>query len=195
MPLQPGTTGVNEGSVTGLDVPSFYTGNSHLGLSRSVTPRSSFTGEYGPNETTGANVEVSHRMRPPLSENGSASSGSLDKSLLKRAKIIIDSFDPSDVIGSAINTETLRGIVLQLWESATNATLFHQEILAAIESAVLSVESPSMNQLSAFKEAIMDLGSDVLAQAHLDVIRRRFIAEGFNPLALLSQVEDGDDCD
>jgi len=87
----------------------------------------------------------------------------------------------------------LRGIVLQLWESAANATQFHQEILAALESAVLGVETLNKNQLSAVREAVMDLGNDVLSEAHLDVIRRKFIAEGFSPLALLSEVENDKD--
>jgi len=117
----------------------------------------------------------------------------LNKSLLKRAKDIIDSFNHHDVMEATIDLESLKGIVLQLWESATNGTQFHQEILATLESAILSVESPNESQLSAFKEAVMDLGNDVLTQAHVDVIRRRFISEGFSPLALLTEIEDVDD--
>jgi hypothetical protein len=117
----------------------------------------------------------------------------LDMSLLNRAKSIIDGFNPSDVIESAVNLESLRGIVLQLWESATNASQFHQEILANLESAILSVECPTKSQLAAFKEAVTDLRSDVLTQAHVNVIRKRFIREGFSPLAILSQIENADD--
>jgi hypothetical protein len=126
---------------------------------------------------------------------GKAAGKSLDKSLLARARNIIDGFTPGDVMEDTINFESLRGIVLQLWESAENASQLHQEILAILESAILSIECPTESQLAAFKEAVTDLGSDVLTQAHVDVIRRRFIAEGFSPLALLSEVKDGDDHD
>jgi len=117
----------------------------------------------------------------------------LDRSLLNRAKDIIDSFNNCDVMESTIDLESLRGTVLQLWESATNGTQFHQEILATLESAILSVESPNESQLSVFKEAVMDLENDILTQAHVDIIRERFVAEGFSPLALLSEAEDDSD--
>jgi len=119
----------------------------------------------------------------------------LDRSLLNRAKNIMDGFNHSDIMEVAVNLESLRGIVLQLWESAANASQLHQEILAILESAILSVECPTESQLAAFKEAVTDLGIDILTQAHVNVIRRRFIAEGFGPLALLSEVKDGDDHD
>lgn len=119
----------------------------------------------------------------------------LDRSLLNRANNIIDSLDHRDVVESTVHLESLRGIVLQLWEIAATSSQAHQEILAVLESAILSIESPNEGQLSAFKEAVMDLGNDVLTQAHVDVIRRRFIGEGFSPLALLSELKDGNYCD
>jgi len=117
----------------------------------------------------------------------------LNKSLLERAKSIIDGFNCDDVMDATVNLESLRGIVLQLWKSATNSSQFHQDILAILESAIISVEYPNKDQLTVFREAVIDLGNNVLTQAHVDVIRRRFISEGFSPLALLSEVEDGDD--
>jgi len=117
----------------------------------------------------------------------------LNKPFLERAKSIIDSFKPDDVMDAKVNLEALRGILLQLWNSAASSSQFHQDILATLESAMLTVESPNEGQLSVFREAIVDLENCVLTQAHVDVIRRLFIGEGFSPLALLSEIEDGDE--
>lgn len=186
------TTGVDESSVGGFNEPTPYTGTSGLEPTGVTASGSLAVGQYSPNETLGANVEAPQRRRPPLAENGKAASGGLDKSLLERAKTIIDCFNPDDVMDVTINLESLRGIILNLWESATNSTKFHQEILAILESAMLSVESPHEDHLSVFREAILDIGSDVLTQANAEVIRRRFINTGFSPLALLSEIEDDD---
>ena len=193
MTLRPVMTGVDDASLSNVHEMDAYTGASSL-KSKNVMGYSPSTLEhYSPNITLGANAEVPQKAKMLLSENGKPATGKLDGSLLNRAKTIIDNFNSDDVIESTINIESLRGIVLQLWESAANATQFHQEILAALESAILSVETLDKNQLSAVREAIMDIGNDVLAQAHLDVIRGRFITEGFSPLALLSEVENDKD--
>lgn len=148
--------------------------------------------EYYLNETLDASGEAPQVTRTHLAKYTTTVQEGLDKSILGRAKSIIESFGDSDVMEVAINLESLRGIVLQLWESATSSSQFHQEILAILESALISVESPNENQLSVFREAIADLERDVLAQVHVDVIRGQFIREGFSPLALLSEVEDVD---
>jgi len=186
-------TGIDEASSGDFHELIAYTGTSSLESKNVTESGSSILNQYGPNVTVGANPEVPQKVRIPLTENGKSASGKLDGSLLKRAKAIIDSYNPDDLIESTINVESLRGIVLQLWESAAIATQFHQEILAVLESAVSSVESFNKTQLSAIREAIKDLENNVLAQAHLDVIRRRFIAEGFSPLAFLSEVENDND--
>jgi hypothetical protein len=188
-------TGVDEASLADFHELGAYTGTSSVESKNLMGFGPSALDRYGPNITLGANAEVPQKVRTPLAENGKPVSGRLDRSLLERANAIIDSFNAEDVMDSTINMESLRGIVLQLWESAANATQFHQEILAMLESAILSVECLSKSQLSAWREAVIDLGNDILAQAHLDVIRRRFIAEGFTPLALLSEAENDDDCD
>ena len=190
MTLRSVMTGVDDASLADVHEMGAYTGTSNLKSKNVMGYGPSTLEHYNPNVTLGANAEVPQKAKMPLSENGKPASGKLDRSLLNRAKTIIDSFNSDDAIESTINIESLRGIVLQLWESAANATQFHQEILAALESAILGVETLNNNQLSAVREAIMDLGNDVLAQAHLDVIRRRFIAEGFSPLALLSEIEN-----
>lgn len=131
----------------------------------------------------------------PAETNREAGNNRLDKALLKRAQSIIDGFDRDDVMNATINMESLRGVILGLWESAANSTLFNRDILAALESAILSIEIPSEDQLSVFREAINDLESEILTASHVDIIRQRFIANGFSPLALLDEVEDGDNKD
>ena len=116
----------------------------------------------------------------------------LSKSLLERAKSIIESFKCDDTFDATINFDSLRGIILELWESARESTQFHQQILGILESAILSIEMPNQKQLLVFREAIVDLGHDVLTPAHVDVIRTQFVNHGFTPLALLSEIEDED---
>ena len=116
--------------------------------------------------------------------------GSLDQSLLKRAESIIDGYEPLDPLDATLNMESLQGIVLGLWESAAGSSQYHQDILAALESAVLSIESPDESQLSVFREAIRDLSNNVLTEEHVEIMRQQFIARGFSPLALLDEVED-----
>ena len=192
MTIQHVTSG-DEGSFINFNEPIFYTGTGGSEPRGIKTTGPSNVVQYVSNETLGANMEAPPRARIALAKERKPVAGGLNKSLLKRAKDIIDSFNHHDVMEATIDLESLKGIVLQLWESATNGTQFHQEILATLESAILSVESPNESQLSAFKEAVMDLGNDVLTQAHVDVIRRRFISEGFSPLALLTEIEDVDD--
>ncbi len=187
------TSGVDEGSLISFNEPIFYTGTVGLEQRDIKTSGPSIVDRYDPNKTLGANMESPPRERIALAKERKPVAGGLNKSLLERAKNIIDSFNHHDVMEATINLESLRGIVLQLWESATSGAQFHQEILATLENAILSVESPNESQLSAFKEAVMDLGNDILTQAHVDVIRGRFVAEGFSPLALLSEVEDDSD--
>ena len=185
-------TGAAEELTGDLQGIGFVSSAERIGI---TTHSSSSIYKYDADETRGASEETVERRKVPLAGHGKAGNGELDKSLLKRAKSIIDSFNCDDVMEATVYLESLRGIVLQLWESATTTTQFHQEILAILESAILPIDSPNRTQLSVFREAIMDLGSDVLTQAHVEVIRRQFINEGFSPLALLSEIEDGDDCD
>lgn len=148
--------------------------------------------QYRLNETLDAGKEIQPEPYGPVIDYKKVANGGLDKSLLKRARSIVENFNVSGVMDAAIDLESLRGVLLQLWQSATDSTQFHQEILTILESAAISVESPTPTQLSAFREAIIDLGRDVLAQVHIDVIRRRFISEGFSPLALLSEIKNGE---
>ncbi|HLB72395.1 MAG TPA: hypothetical protein VJJ98_00095 [Sedimentisphaerales bacterium] len=113
--------------------------------------------------------------------------------LLRRAIEIVDSFEGCDVIDAGVNLESLRGIVSQLWNSAVGSSRFHQDILAGLESAILSIEAPTPGQLSVIREALTDLGQKLLTQAHVEIIRSEFVSRGFSPLALLSNTEAGED--
>lgn len=189
--MNDGTVGVDE--VSEIDFKNLSVLTSTVELEASTLSKGASGGKYWFNETLGVSEDLPKAVQAPLDSRKQVAVGSLDKSLLERAKDVVESLRVNDVMDTAINLDSLRGIVLQLWESATNSTQFHQEILALLESAVISIESPNKDQLSVFREAIIDLENDVLAQAHVDVIRRQFIKRGFSPLAVLSEIEDSDD--
>jgi len=193
MAVHPTTSGVDEISLKDFNKSTLLTGTSASEPTGVTAFGYPITHRYEANETIDVNGKTPQRAKTTLAQDRKAATGALDKSLLERAKSIIDGFNCDDIMDATINLESLRGIVLQLWESATSGTQFHQAILAILESALISVESPNEGQLSVFREAISDLENDVLTQAHIDVIQRRFIGEGFSPLALLSEIEEGDD--
>jgi hypothetical protein len=117
----------------------------------------------------------------------------LDRALLNRAREIINSLmDEEDPVRIEIDFQSLRGSVLSLWETAANASVFHQEILSILESAILSIDVPVKEQLLVFREAVGDLEADPITQAHVDVIRAQFIKRGFNPLAILDCMDNID---
>lgn len=184
------TMGVSKKSLTYFNQTDVGAGteSSELTSTPSTEPKHLQT-----NETLGADSQTPRLEQATHTSYGKALNGRLDKHLLHRATDIIDSFDSSDRMAYEINLESLRGIVMQLWESATSSTAYHQEILAMLESAVISVDLLSEGQLSALREAISDLESSPLTHVHVDIIRDRFIEEDFSPLALLSEMEeDGD---
>jgi hypothetical protein len=142
------------------------------------------------NATLGADEEPAQLMtRRAGTQHPSAPRG-LDKALLKRAVAILESFDSHDVVATELDMDALRGLVLELWESAQSATQLHQDILALIEGAVLSVNSLKQAQILALKEGFSDLANAILVQVHVDLMRDRLIAQGFSPLALLSELAD-----
>lgn len=147
----------------------------------------------GTNATLGADEEsLELTMGRPGTQRAAASKG-LDRTLLKRAVTILGSFDSEDIVAVQLDMDALRGLVLELWESAESATQDHQDILALIEEAVLSVDSLTEDQVSVLREGFRDLEKPVLGPVHVDVIRGRLIRQGFSPLALLSELEDHGD--
>jgi len=148
---------------------------------------------YDSTLTIDANGEAAQVSRPAPSHASKDAHGILDQLLLRRAIEIVDSFEGCDVIDASVNLESLRGIVTQLWNSAVGSTRFHQDILAGLESGILSIEVPTPGQLSVIREALTDLSQKVLTQAHVEIIRSEFVSRGFSPLALLSNTEAGED--
>lgn len=154
------TTGVLSG-----DTGSSYVGNSDLSTGEQV--------RYG---------KSSDRLPSP--------SGHLDKKILNRVSDLIETLqEESDPLTYDITYQSLRINVTSLWESAATASEFHQDILAVLEAGLLSIDEPGGDHLDAFREAVLDLESDPITQAHVNVIRRRFMDCGINPLAMLADEE------
>jgi len=187
------TNGVEEMSSIDIKSTIYGTGASELGIEWSLQSTTKI-GKIGPelhsSETLGVNEQPPRGLTQHSHRPAKVASTVLDKSLLERAKTLLEDYNITDAMQTTIDLGSLRGIVLQLWESAATSTQFHREILALLEAAVISLESPNEGQLSVLREAVIDLQNDVLAQAHIDVIRRQFINEGFSPLALLSEIEN-----
>jgi hypothetical protein len=127
-----------------------------------------------------------------MPQTGLSNTGQMDSDLLRRAEEIIEGFSTDDPMVCVVDRESLCSVILQLWETASRCSQFHQDILAILENALLSTEKPEAKHLSLFREAINDLRFNVLTQAHVSVIQQRFIADGLSPLALLTEVDDHD---
>ena len=190
------TSGVEENTIRGVSGGISSTGITGAQPTKAATlPTSDAAGTEIGSQTRGISQRESQEAKRPLEAPKKALKGALDKALLKRAESIIDGFDFDNPLSVTVNMESLQGVSLGLWESATTSGQYHQDILAALESAILSIEVPNEDQLSVFREAIRDLGNKILTEEHIDIIRQQFIANGFSPLALLSEVEDEDSSD
>ena len=171
---------------------SYMTGVSESESRSELSESSSRVGEYEVNTTLDASAEMGRvpGRSPAAPEKGV--SRSLDKTLLKRAQQILECFDCDEELDAAVNMEAMRGIVLELWRSAEASSAAHQDILAILENAILSIDIPTPEQLSVLREAVSDLGNDTLTEANVEVIRKQFINRGFSPLALLTHLPDDD---
>jgi len=152
---------------------------------------------YNPDVTFGVDQVLGTSLQSKTTFLRQCGRGELNKQLLSRSKEILDIFeteklDPMDV---SINFNSLKAVVLELWRTAAKSSQFHQDILAILESALLALNSPEKKHISLFREAIIDLGQEILSQPHVDVIRHRFIKEGFTPLAIMSLIEDKEESD
>jgi hypothetical protein len=147
---------------------------------------------YPENRTLGAAADFPQLSPRRLNPQRQPVKRGLALGLLKRALGILDGFDSQDVVETQLNMEALRGVVLELWEGAQDASQYHQDILALVEEAILSTDSLEPKQIAALREAMVDLENSILVQPHVDSARRQLIACGFSPLALLGEIEHDD---
>jgi len=114
----------------------------------------------------------------------------LDSTKINRAIELIDSIEFSDTYNITLYLASLRGLVLSMWETAADASIFHQDILALLDNAVCSAcrdDSLTPDELSAFRESLTDLNQSRLVRANVDVIRHRFLSAGFAPLSFVEE--------
>ena len=120
-----------------------------------------------------------------------AGTGAIDSRLLDHAIETVESIDPTDPQAFSVRLASLSGLVCELWRTAKSSGQFHRQILTAVDNAVvcaLRSESVTQHQLSAIREAIVDLRSPILTQANVDSIASHMIDEGYHPLAMVSDL-------
>lgn len=118
--------------------------------------------------------------------------GKVDAYLLTRSRELLDSIDCADPINTQLNLTALVGTLREMWETATESSEIHQDILAAFENAVcLSDRAGTVNpsQLSAMREALADLAMDRLTPRNVEVVRARFVREGFGVLGFVGDAD------
>ena len=125
----------------------------------------------------------------------------IDPVRLRNATEIIESIDPEDTYHTVLHLASLSAVVMEIWESAVRSSQCHQDILAILENGVrLAQHADSfhleLRHLSAFREALSDLGQPQLVRQNVDAVRSRFLNEGFTPLGFLDTTgPEGDDSD
>jgi hypothetical protein len=130
------------------------------------------------------------RALPGKRHRGKA--GKVDSNLIGKAKEIVESVDDTDVVQMQLHLTALAGAILDMWESVLDASEVHQDLLAALENGARQAARAGQvtdAQLSAFREALNDLGQDVLVPANAEVVRSRFVDVGFAPLGFLGEPE------
>lgn len=145
----------------------------------------------GPYSATGTTELSGSPMRPLAAAPPRANH--VDRALIERATELLDGVEYLDSEELALTLESLRNLVCRLWPSVAAATVYHQSILANIESFLLSQESIDAEQASVLRGAVKDLGLTSIGEQHAEVIRSQFIDHGHKPLALLGNVNLADD--
>lgn len=150
--------------------------------SRSAGDRSGAWGSTATGESGIAGVE----FRP--STIGTRKDGRLDRTVLSRAQELLEDIENETPEGVSVSMEALRFVVAELWRSALKSSEMHRAVLAVIESALLSSDEISANRAAAFRGAFRDLAAAIISPQHLEVIQSQFIDQGYNPMALLSDL-------
>lgn len=121
--------------------------------------------------------------------------GNLDLALVDEAIDTVESLDPGEPLTLIVRLGSLCGLLNELWRSAAESSQYHQQILAAAESAAISALRASAvtdSQLAAIRAALKDLTSPILTQANVDSISSLLVDEQFSPLAILGARADVD---
>jgi hypothetical protein len=141
--------------------------------------------------TRDTSTEMPLHPSPSAEPKASRGFGKIDPSLIRDATALLDSIDPSDPYESTLHLASLSGILITMWETAVDSSPFHQDILATLENAILSLrqgETPSVSedQVKAFREALLDLAQPLLIAQHPAIVHSQFLAAGFRPLAFMN---------
>lgn len=110
----------------------------------------------------------------------------IDEDLLGRAGDLIDTLVPGDALETPSALIELCGTVMEMWETAGEASEPHRTILAELENGVLAaadVGSVSDEQIMALREALRDLARKQLSPTDEETIRERFLDAGFGPMS------------
>lgn len=145
-------------------------------------------------EPVGLTGETSSSASPmrPLSRLGDGAQRP-DPVLLQRAADLLDDIESLDPESLALTIESLRNVVCKLWFTAASATVYHHSILANVESFLLSHDSVDSGQAAALRGAIKDLSLRSIGEQHASVVRSQFVDQGQKSLAILGDVELGQD--
>jgi hypothetical protein len=127
-------------------------------------------------------TDVAHR--PPRNQSR------VDKVLLERALTMALELDADDSDDALLAKEALLVACSDLWEGVALDSRQRQNVLAMVEGSLLQLEPKTPGLSNAVVEAFSDLGAPMVIDAQVDVLRRRFIALGYDPLAFLGDAAD-----
>jgi hypothetical protein len=132
------------------------------------------------------------RRRARALERSERAQLGFDPGVLACAKELISDLDPDDQIALTVNLAEAGTVVASLWEYSQQVTPIHRQILAALDTAMLAAlaaEKISAEQISAFLEAIGDLGMETVSEVQAEAIRSRLIDLGKKPLFIVGNAE------
>ncbi len=158
---------------------------------RRTISRKDTVGHHGGYTT--AEIDSSNKSKAIQSADVPKGLGRIDGGLLEAALETLENTDPLDQANLPIRLSTLSGLVYEMWRSAIGSSQYHQQILAAAESATISASRAGVigeGQVRALRTALTDLSSRVLTQANVESIGSLLIDEQFSPLAALADRED-----
>ncbi len=115
----------------------------------------------------------------------------IDREQLENAIEIVEGIDLDVPDDADLAIASLVSIVGQMWSSATHASQEHQELLAILESALLSRTNETLTpgHVRVFREVLLDLRREELTAANVEVVQSQFLDEGFGPLSPFTDVD------